>query len=124
MRRFINGQHAAYFGSFGSRRGVLSAYEASITHTAAEYAAAIRVPVQMLVAEDDDLGTPETARAMYATLTSRNLPASRDLPASTTGARERLDMIPEVGHLIHYETPRRAAELIADFAAGHSGNEK
>ena len=118
MRRFINGQHAAYFGSFGSRRGVLSAYEASITHTAAEYAAAIRVPVQMLVAEDDDLGTPETARAMYATLTSR------DLPASSSGARERLDMIPEVGHLIHYETPRRAAELIADFAADHSGNEK
>ena len=118
MRRFINGQHAAYFGSFGSRRGVLSAYEASIAHTAAEYAAAIRVPVQMLVAEDDDLGTPETARAMYATLTSR------DLPASSTGARERLDMIPEVGHLIHYETPHLAAELIADFAAGHSGNEK
>lgn len=113
MRRFINGQHAAYFGSFGSRRGVLSAYEASITHTAAEYAAAIRVPVQMLVAEDDDLGTPETARAMYATLTSR------DLPVSSSGARERLDMIPEVGHLIHYETPRRAAELIADFAADH-----
>ena len=118
MRRFINGQHAAYFGSFGSRRGVLSAYEASITHTAAEYAAAIRVPVQMLVAEDDDLGTPETARAMYATLSSRNL------PASSSGARERLDMIPEVGHLIHYETPHLAAELIADFAAGHSGNEK
>ena len=111
MRRFINGQHAAYFGSFGSRRGVLSAYEASITHTAAEYAAAIRVPVQMLVAEDDDLGTPETARAMYATLASRNLPAPSAAP------RERLDMIPEVGHLIHYETPRRAAELIADFAA-------
>lgn len=118
MRRFINGQHAAYFGSFGSRRGVLSAYEASIAHTAAEYAAAIRVPVQMLVAEDDDLGTPETARAMYATLTSRNLPAPSAAP------RERLDMIPEVGHLIHYETPRRAAELIADFAADHSGNEK
>lgn len=111
MRRFINGQHTAYFGSFGSRRGVLSAYEASITHTAAEYAAAIRVPVQMLVAEDDDLGTPETARAMYATLASRNL------PAPSAGPRERLDMIPEVGHLIHYETPRRAAELIADFAA-------
>ena len=124
MRRFINGQHAAYFGSFGSRRGVLSAYEASITHTAAEYAAAIRVPVQMLVAEDDDLGTPETARAMYATLTSRDLPASRNRPASSSGARERLDMIPEVGHLIHYETPHLAAELIADFAADHSGNEK
>ena len=124
MRRFINGQHAAYFGSFGSRRGVLSAYEASITHTAAEYAAAIRVPVQMLVAEDDDLGTPETARAMYATLTSRELPVSHSLPATSTGARERLDMIPEVGHLIHYETPHLAAELIADFAAGHSGNEK
>ena len=33
-------------------------------------------------------------------------------------------MIPEVGHLIHSETPHLAAELIADFAADHSGNEK
>lgn len=113
MRRFINSQHAAYFGSFGSRRGVLSAYEASITHTAAEYTANITVPVQMLVAEDDDLGTPATARAMYEVLTSRIL------PGFPSGPRERLDMIPEVGHLIHYETPRLAAQLIADFAAGN-----
>jgi len=54
MRRFINNQHAAYFGAFGSRKGVLQAYEVSISATAAEFAPQIQVPVQMLVAEDDD----------------------------------------------------------------------
>ena len=69
----------------------------------------------MLVAEDDDLGTLKRFRAMYATLTSC------DLLVSSTGARERLDMIPgSRAPRIHYETPRRAAELIADFA-DHQG---
>ena len=104
MRRFINNQHAAYFGSFGSRKGVLQAYEVSISATAAEFAPQIRVPVQMLVAEDDDLGTPQTARAMFAALKGR--------PHSPG---ERFEMIPEVGHLIHYETPTLAAGLIAEF---------
>lgn len=104
MRRFINNQHAAYFGSFGSRKGVLQAYEVSISATAAEFAPRIQVPVQMLVAEDDDLGTPQTARAMFAALKGR--------PHSPG---ERFEMIPEVGHLIHYETPTVAAGLIAEF---------
>ena len=104
MRRFINNQHAAYFGSFGSRKGVLQAYEVSISATAAEFAPQIRVPVQMLVAEDDDLGTPQTARAMFAALEGR--------PHSPG---ERFEIIPEVGHLIHYETPTVAARLIAEF---------
>lgn len=104
MRRFINNQHAAYFGSFGSRKGVLQAYEVSISATAAEFAPQIQVPVQMLVAEDDDLGTPQTARAMFAALERR--------PHSPG---ERFEIIPEVGHLIHYETPTVAARLIAEF---------
>ena len=104
MRRFINNQHAAYFGSFGSRKGVLQAYEVSISATAAEFAPQIQVPVQMLVAEDDDLGTPQTARAMFAALKGRPHPPG-----------ERFEMIPEVGHLIHYETPTLAAGLIAEF---------
>ena len=104
MRRFINGQHAAYFGSFASRRGVLEAYRVSISKTAAQYAPQIRVPVQMLVAEDDDLGTVETADAMFAALEGR--------PQSPG---QRFDLIPEVGHLIHYEPPTLAARLIADF---------
>lgn len=98
LRRFINGQHDAYFGAFASREAVLQAYRASISSTAADFTPALPMPVQLIVAEKDDLGTLELQQAMACKL-----------------QRGRLDIIPEVGHLIHYETPLRAASLIADF---------
>lgn len=98
LRAFINGQHAAYFGAFVSRDAVLEAYRASIGSTAAEFAPAIPRPVQMIVAEKDNLGTLDAQRTMFSTL-----------------QEGRFDLIPEVGHLIHYETPARAAALIYDF---------
>ncbi|WP_370592454.1 alpha/beta fold hydrolase [Rothia sp. ZJ1223] len=98
LRDFIDAQHDAHFGSFSSRATVLEAYRASISETAAYYAPALPMPTQMIVAEDDDLGSLATARAMY---TSLNL--------------GRMDVIERVGHLIHYETPQRAATLIKDF---------
>ncbi|GGH57685.1 alpha/beta fold hydrolase [Rothia aerolata] len=98
LRKFINGQHDAYFGAFSSRETVLQAYRASITHTAAEFSSGIREPVQMIVAEKDDLGSLELQHQMFAGL-----------------KKGRFDLIPAVGHLIHYETPLRAATLLTDF---------
>ncbi|MDY6051614.1 MAG: alpha/beta hydrolase [Rothia sp. (in: high G+C Gram-positive bacteria)] len=98
LRRFINGQHDAYFGAFASREAVLQAYRASISSTAADFTPALPMPVQLIVAEKDDLGTLELQHKMAQHL-----------------QHGRLDIIPQVGHLIHYETPRRAATLIADF---------
>lgn len=97
-RDFINGQHAAYFGAFATREAVLQAYRASISSTAADYTPSLPMPVQMIVAEKDDLGTLDLQRQMASQL-----------------RRGRFDLIPEVGHLIHYETPLRAARLIVDF---------
>lgn len=99
LQRFINAQHDAYFGAFTSQQTVLEAYQASISETAAYYAPALRVPTQMIVAEDDDLGTLHTAQTMYDSI-----------------SQARMDVIPRVGHLIHYETPARAATLIDTFA--------
>ncbi|ORC22266.1 hypothetical protein A7979_00410 [Rothia nasimurium] len=98
LRTFINGQHDAYFGAFASRDAVLQAYRASISATAAEFVAALPLPVQMIVAEKDDLGTLELQHEMATSL-----------------QHGRLDIIPRVGHLIHYEAPLRAASLISDF---------
>ncbi|MDT0188824.1 alpha/beta fold hydrolase [Rothia terrae] len=98
LRAFINGQHDAYFGAFSSRQTLLDAYETSISETAAYYAPALQTPTQMIVAEDDDLGTLKTATAM------------RDSIATV-----RMDVIEQVGHLVHYETPRHAAQLIKEF---------
>lgn len=100
LRDFINGQHAAYFGAFASREAVLEAYRASISSTAAEFTPQVPLPVQMIVAEEDDLGSMAGQRAMFAGL-----------------QRGRFDVIPQVGHLIHYETPARAAALITNFHA-------
>ncbi|MFW0111773.1 alpha/beta fold hydrolase [Rothia sp. CCM 9416] len=98
LRAFINSQHDAYFGSFASRDAVLQAYRASISATAADFAPSVPLPVQMVVAEKDDLGTLELQEQMAASL-----------------QQGRFDLIPEVGHLIHYETPLRAAALIKEF---------
>lgn len=98
MRSFINSQHDAYFGAFSSRQTLLEAYETSISETASYYAPALQVPTQMIVAEDDDLGTLSTATAMRDSIPD-----------------VQMDVITHVGHLIHYETPREAAQLIKEF---------
>ena len=74
MRRFINNQHAAYFGSFGSRKGVLQAYEVRFRQPPPSLPRGFRFPCRCLVAEDDDLGTPQTARAMFAALEGARTP--------------------------------------------------
>lgn len=103
LRSFINGQHLAYFGAFSNRQALLETYQASISHTAADYTPALPQPVQLLAAERDDLGSLDLQKKMASQL-----------------QLGRLDIIPEVGHLIHYETPLRAAALIADFHQEYS----
>ncbi|MFW0121878.1 alpha/beta fold hydrolase [Rothia sp. CCM 9419] len=98
LRSFINTQHRLYFGSFASAQSVYEAYQISTQHTATEYIAQVPIPVHMVVAEKDDLGTLETQQEMYQKI-----------------RRGKMDIIPEVGHLIHYETPRYAAQLIRSF---------
>ncbi|MFW0179780.1 alpha/beta fold hydrolase [Rothia sp. P7208] len=98
LRSFINTQHHLYFGSFASAQSVYEAYKISTQHTAAEYIGHVPVPVHMIVAEKDDLGTLETQHLMYQKI-----------------RQGKIDIIPEVGHLIHYETPRYAAQLIRSF---------
>ncbi len=99
LRRFINGQHDAYFGSFASRAVVLEAYESSIRDTVLDSAPDVTVPTLLVAAEKDDLGS---------------IPGQEKLADLFGDAR--LDVIPDVGHLIHYETPRRAAAMIDGFA--------
>ncbi|MCP3426819.1 alpha/beta hydrolase [Rothia sp. AR01] len=101
LRAFINGQHAAYFGAFSSRRTVLEAYGSSIRDTVRDVAPSVACPVLLVAAERDDLGSVE---------------GQRDLAGRFPDAR--LEVIPDVGHLIHYETPRRAAALVEGFLRG------
>jgi len=69
-----------------------------VSHDVSEYAADIAVPTLLVAAERDDV-TPLAAQHRLVTR----------FPDAT------LEVIPEVGHLIHYETPGDAAARIGRF---------
>lgn len=101
LRRFIHDQHHTYFGRFASRRSVVDSFDASVSYTVGDFAEKITMPTLLIGAERD----PITAVRHLEALAAR-------IPNS------ELHIIPRVGHLIHYEVPRVAAKLIADFVDG------
>ncbi|RDV44702.1 alpha/beta hydrolase [Leifsonia sp. ku-ls] len=100
LRRWIHDQHDRYFSAFGDRRVVLEAFRASVSHDVSQYASRVPEPTLLVAAEKDDI-TPIAAEYRLQTM----------FPDA------RLVAIPEVGHLIHYETPAAAAEAIRAFLA-------
>ncbi len=101
LRRWIHYQHDLYFSDFHSRKAVLQAFSASVTHDVSEFVPAMTMPVLLIVAENDDI-TPLSAQYRLA----ESLPQSQ------------LRVIGEVGHLIHYEAAEEAAASIAQFVSG------
>ncbi|MBD7994213.1 alpha/beta hydrolase [Arthrobacter sp. Sa2CUA1] len=98
LRRWIHAQHDAYFSAFASRAVVLDAFRSSISETVRDYAAALRMPVLLIAADRDDLGS---------------VPGQRRLAGMVPDSE--LEIIEGCGHLVHYEAPEVAAALIADF---------
>ena len=104
LRRWVHDQHDRYFSAFADRRVVLQAFRASVTHDVSEYADRIAVPVLMIAADRDDITAVSEQRALAARL-------------AANGTDAALVVIPEVGHLIHYETPAAAADAIRSSLA-------
>jgi pimeloyl-ACP methyl ester carboxylesterase len=100
LRRFIHGQHHAYFSAFGSRESIVEGFDASLSTTVAAVAERIEQPVLLVAGERDEVAPLDGQ--------FRLLEAFPDA---------RLDVIPGVGHLIHYETPDAAAHAIRAFVA-------
>lgn len=98
LRRYIHGQHLAYFGTFTNRRTLLETFRTSISTDVHQVAGRLKNPVLLVAAARDDLGS---------------VPAQRRLAAAIDDAT--LHIIDGVGHLIHYETPDTAATLITAF---------
>jgi pimeloyl-ACP methyl ester carboxylesterase len=99
LRAWIHNQHDRYFSGYANRRVVLEAFRASVGHDVTEWADRITVPVHLVAAEHDDITFVKDVEKL-----------ARQLPEAT------LTVLPDVGHLVHYETPRPAAEEIARVA--------
>ena len=98
LRRWIHNQHDRYFSAFSDRRVVLEAFRASVGSDVSEFAARIPQRTLLIAADKDDI-TPVEAQYRLRTL----------FPDA------RLYVIPNVGHLIHYEVPVEAAEQLRRF---------
>jgi pimeloyl-ACP methyl ester carboxylesterase len=102
LRRFIHNQHHAYFSVFASRDSLLEAFTASVSSHVAEVAGRLTLPVLLVAGEKDEIAV---------------LPDQRRLAALLPDGE--LQVIPGVGHLIHYETPEPAATFIRSFLKDH-----
>jgi pimeloyl-ACP methyl ester carboxylesterase len=100
LRRFVHDQHDTYFSRFADRDVLHDAFVASVSHDVRAFAPRIAQPTLLVAAQRDDI-TPIEAERHLATL----------FPQA------QLVEIPEVGHLIHYETPAVAAQAITRFLA-------
>jgi pimeloyl-ACP methyl ester carboxylesterase len=100
LRRWIHNQHDRYFCAFADRRVVLEAFTASVGADVSEFAGNIAQRTLLIAAEKDDI-TPVAAQHRLQKL----------FPDAT------LNVIPEVGHLIHYEVPAQAADALRRFLA-------
>jgi len=98
IRAFVHDQHDTYFSRFTDRNVLHEAFVTSVSHDVSEFADAIDVPTLLVAAQRDDITPIEKERELHARL-----------------ADSRLVEIPDVGHLIHYETPAAAASAIEAF---------
>ena len=103
IRRFVHAQHSAYFSSFADRDSLLQAFKASVGSNVTEVAGELTLPVLLIAGEKDEI----------ALLADQHKLAAK-LPDG------RLEVIPGVGHLIHYETPEPAAHYIRRFLKDHA----
>jgi pimeloyl-ACP methyl ester carboxylesterase len=98
LRRWIHEEHDRYFGAFADRRVVLEAFRASVSKDVSGVAERIPVPTLLVAAQQDDITPIEAQRRLAGRIPTAELVE-----------------IPDVGHLIHYETPGVAAAAIERF---------
>jgi pimeloyl-ACP methyl ester carboxylesterase len=98
LRRWIHEEHHRYFNGFSDPQTVAEAFDASLSTDVARDAAALTMPVLVIAGEDDEIAPSPGQHAFVAQLPSAELV-----------------MIDDVGHLIHYEQPVRAADALRRF---------
>jgi pimeloyl-ACP methyl ester carboxylesterase len=101
LRAWIHEQHLSNFSDFSSVRVATEGYDASISSDLSLMAPSIRSRVLVIAAELDDITAIDKQREVVKLYPDASI-------AEIKG----------VGHLVHYEAPDKAAELIASFIEG------
>ncbi len=104
VRRYVHGQHFAYFSTFADRGSLLETFQISISHDVAESVATLAkstLPILLLAGELDDITHLDQQHAL-----AKRMPNAK------------LHVVPNVGHLVHYETPAAAMSVMGRWLLG------
>lgn len=94
---YTHDQHQAYFSGFDAPATLLEAYKASITHTVTDFCHDLALPITLIGGAEDELTSPEQLSALANRL------ASDDVETY---------VLPNTGHLMHYERSGAVGVLI------------
>jgi len=98
LRSWVHEEHHRYFNGFSDPATVAEAFDASLSTEVGKAAPRVTVPVLMIAGEVD-----------------RIAPLSGQQATVGLFPDARLVVLPGVGHLVHYEAARGAADAIRDF---------
>jgi pimeloyl-ACP methyl ester carboxylesterase len=98
LRKWIHKQHHQTMINYASKKVFYESYLASVRHCVEEYAPRIINRTLMIAGERDDI-----------TSVAQQTEVSAKMPNAS------LEVIPKVGHLVHYEASSEAAYLIRTF---------
>lgn len=98
VRNFVDKSHLRHFSRFHSPALLSETFTASVTRTVADYSDGLAMPTLLIAGETDEIAPPAGQQALAAALPDA-----------------QLVVVPQVGHLVHYETPGVAATEIERF---------
>ncbi len=98
LRKFIHRQHLTHFSSFDSPKSVYDGFVTSISNSVRDAAKDISTKTLLIAGDKDDI-----------------TPLEKQQELCTLFPDARLEVIKNVGHLTHYETPKEVAELVQAF---------
>ena len=98
-REYVKDQHLTHFSRYSTKQTLRESFQASVTRTVGEYASKIKIPTLLIAGERDEIAPLKSQLELYKSL---------DTPTE-------LAVIPNVGHLVHYETPTEVATYITAF---------
>lgn len=99
LRSWIHNQHQSFFSNYANDEVVETGFWSAARASVRDYAQLIAVST-LIIAGERDLIAPLSGQKLLSEEISNS----------------KLEVVPNIGHLLHYEAPAKVAELIGDFA--------
>ncbi|MBT1035007.1 alpha/beta hydrolase [Canibacter sp. lx-45] len=102
LRSWIHEQHSMYFSGYTSRRSLSEAFAASVSRTVTDFSGLMTQETAVIAGDLDDI-----------------TPVHKQLELAKKLRRGSFYLVGGAGHLIHYEAPAEAAEIIVRHFQQH-----